>query len=108
MRDIDWGFWAVGLIILVLCTALIATAIFSIPMLDEGIVIEKKYSPERIQVMPVRTGKVTCMIPRRTKEKWEIKVEGTKDNGKKRVEWWTVTKEEYDRIQIGQTIKRTE
>ena len=66
----------------------------------KGNVIDKQYIPSRTTIMPVRSGKVTTMIPVHHKEKYEIKIQ-KEENGEIKETWIIIPKERYENIKIG-------
>lgn len=74
--------------------------------IDYGTVIEKKYTPAHRQYSPIIiAAKTTRIIPRwiNHPDNWEILVQN--ENGR---EWWTVSEEIYNGIDIGEEVDRRE
>lgn len=61
------GFMIIGMLVLTGCS------------LDygelKGIVINKKYTPNRVHVQPIYTGKTMMVVPINHSEKWEIQIQ---------------------------------
>ena len=71
----------------------------------EGNIIDKEYIPARTTIMPVRSGKVITMIPVRHKEQYKIKIQ-KEDEEEIKTTWVTISKEEYEKISIGDYWER--
>lgn len=81
-------------------------AIESIPVLDEGVVVDKWYEPRRTTYMYCKIGNVHQMVPIVDDEDWVLRVEGITAEGKDRVENWEITRETYDQTEIGDRVTR--
>lgn len=78
----------------------------SIPILDEGIVIDKWHEPESRSYMFHKVGNVCQMLPIVDDEDWVLRVEGVTVEGKERVENWQVSRKTYDQIAVGDRVTR--
>ena len=68
--------------------------------LTEGVIVEKAHCPSHSTLMPVWTGKTIMLIPRAHPDRWLITVEN--ENTK---ETLSISKDDWDRVQVGQTVK---
>ena len=95
--------------LLVLLVGLAISMCASCTRLEEGIVIEKSYTPAHTYryFSTIYTGKSSVTVPKyRVIPEWySVKVEGTVD-GKVRTEDWRVLKDVYERVQIGSSLRR--
>ena len=78
------------------------------PMLDEGTVIQKEYTPRSHYMQPIHNGKTITWQHRWRNEQWKILIDGYTEDGERRTEWWTVPAWKYNEIQVGDQVKRGE
>lgn len=96
-------------IALVLLLILMIAVLTSCAQLTSGTCVDKKYVPAHTTrgLQPVWTGKVMINIPRtfHHSEQWQILVEGANDDNELVQEWWTVDKEKWESISIGDKVE---
>ena len=91
-------------VILALVVGLVAALYFCLHQLDEGLVVGKDYTPAGVRpYMLYINGKMrwsAIYAP----EQYKIKVQGVTADGKARAEWWSLKKETYTMISIGDYV----
>lgn len=87
-----------------LIVLLMAAAISAMPVLDEGVVVEKYHEGARTTYMYRRIGTVHQMVPVKDDEDWVLEVRGTTEEGKERTERWEVPEGTWKRVEIGDTV----
>ena len=97
-------------IIVIAVVVLMVVAVFNIPTLSEGVVVDKTFVPAhtKTRVQIVHTGKV-AVPSRRTihhPDTWRIHVSGISDKGSEMAAWWTVPEALYNSIEIGDRVRR--
>lgn len=98
--------WTLIVFIAVVVVICIGAMVYSVPILDEGIVIDKIFDPANTTYMYHKVGNVSYMQPLRDDEDWILRVQGTTDEGKDRVENWEVSREYWEQTQIGDRVTR--
>lgn len=71
-----------------------------------GTVVDKYYTPSHTVIMPVSTGKTTCIVPIYYSEHWNVRVKGIDCNDHERYVSWPVEEKNYYTIKIGDSIDR--
>lgn len=80
--------------------------------LTEGTCVDKRYTEAYtyrwVQIIPA--GKVMVPVWHKSErpEKWEIEVSGITEEGETTTEWWQVPQCEYNKVNIGDAVKRCE
>lgn len=100
--------WLMVAILVAVAVMGIAALIYSTPVLDEGVVIDKTYEPANTTYIYQKVGDVSYYQPIWDDEDWILRVQGTTDEGKARTENWEVSREQWERAEIGDRVTRTE
>lgn len=66
----------------------------------KGNVIDKQYTPARTVVQIIHTGKTIHPYTVHHPETYQIKIQ-KEENGETKITWITISKEQYENIQIG-------
>ena len=78
--------------------------------LDSGVVIDKAHTPAHVQTYTTlnRVGKslIPMVRTRVVPARYTVLVQGQDKDGDTVTEWWSITHEEYNRVQIGGTVHR--
>ena len=99
----------VGLVVFII--VLVVGAVVQVPVLNEGLVIDKDYAAEYTTISTIMhtdaDGKTyTSSSPVNHPKKCRIKIEGYRDNGDYRIEWWDISGGLYEMINIGDYVAR--
>lgn len=78
------------------------------PKLTEGTVIGKNYTPAKERMFVALYGKAVLPVRRTISEKWEILVSGHTAAGEEIQEWWSVTQERFEQLNVGDYVKKEE
>lgn len=68
-------------------------------------VIDKIYEPEHTWLMPQRVGTMTVLIPRVRDERYIIVIKGTDEKGNTRELRREVTRDEFEKTEIGDKLE---
>ena len=100
--------WTLIVFIAVVVVICIGAMIYSTPILDEGVVIDKIYEPENTTYIHHKVGDVSYLQPLRDDEDWILRVQGATGGGKDRIENWEVSRERWEQTEIGDRVVRAE
>lgn len=107
----DWLEEHLDIVVLVGIWVVIGLIIFGIlyvsaPRLDEGIVVDKDYSPARLQPYSSTVNGKTSWRTTYFPERHTIKVQGVTEEGEARAEWWDLGEGMYAMVDIGDYVRR--
>lgn len=98
---------------LLLCAGLLllgGIAMVDRPRLTEGMVVDKSFTPAHTTTYTSRIWTGKTAVPRirlvRHPDVWTIKVSGISDKGDEKTEWWTVSEDVYNSVEIGDEVER--
>ena len=109
MDNLDWILPVIAcIVVLIFIGLLIAGMIMEIPQLSEGVVLDKRYDPPHTSYrMGTWSDGEIYANTFHYRARWEILVNGVKDDGEERAEWWDIGEALYERIDIGDRVRRT-
>lgn len=91
--------------LILLMLAVMLVTLTSCKSIDYGTVISKSFTPAYVEhyIRPMRIGKTTICMPctRHVSASWSIHVEN--EEGR---EWWSVSENYYNSVEIGDTVDR--
>lgn len=69
--------------------------------ISEGTIVDKSKTEAYTSVIPVQSGKQTIFVPQYHSASYYVKVQGVGKNGKDVVEKFSVSKDGYEKYQVG-------
>lgn len=106
----DWDDVGIFCIVCLVVLLIVAVVLVNQPILTEGEVIDKEFTPAHATsyTSSVRAGKVSVPVVRKVHhpDTWRINVSGISDKGNIKTEWWTVSEEVYNSVEIGDNVER--
>ncbi|MDL2317680.1 hypothetical protein LJC74_01110 [Eubacteriales bacterium OttesenSCG-928-A19] len=102
--------WLIGAILGIALIILVVAVVDARPQLTAGTVTDKRYDAAHTTTwtrwQDVGDVRVPIQEKQHYPDTWSIQVEGAKEDGSRRGEWWSVGSGLYEQIGIGDQVKR--